>query len=306
MKTVDRRSFLRYCVASAAALGIDGPVLHTLRRALAAGGSGLPTVIWLAGANCTGCTVSLANRIGTDGPVDLKDLLLGTISLAYHPNLMGAAGDLAVDVLADASRGDYILAVEGGIPTAFGGHTCMLWSENGTEVTAQEAVTRLAPRAQAILAIGTCASFGGVAGGAPNPTGIRSVQALTGYPTINIPGCPTHPDWVVWTIAQLLAGVTPSLDSNRRPTALFSTSYTVHDKCPRRHTDEAETFGVEGRCLEELGCKGPKTRADCPTRLWNGQTNWCIGANAICLGCTESGFPDRFSAFYGGEDEGDD
>lgn len=304
MRNVDRRSFIRYCIYSAAALGLDQTVVGRLREAYAAGNGSLPTVLWLAAANCTGCTVSLANRIAADQPVDVGDLLINTIDLAYHPNLMGAAGELAVDTLNEASRGDYVLVVEGGIPTAFGGHTCTLWNENGQDVTALDAVTQLAPSAQAILAVGTCASFGGIPGGSPNPTGIRTVKQVTGYNTVNIPGCPTHPDWIIYTIATLLAGAPLPLDADSRPTALFSTRYTVHDKCPRRETEEAETFGVDGRCLEELGCKGPKTRADCPTRLWNGQTNWCIGANAICLGCTQKGFPDTFSPFYGeGEDD---
>ena len=61
--------------------------------------------------------------------------------------------------------------------------------------------------------------------------------------------------------------------------------------------------------LKELGCKGPKTKADCYSRYWNSGTNWCIGANAIRIGCTEKGFPDSFSPFYSGaghkdEDEG--
>jgi hydrogenase small subunit len=113
---------------------------------------------------------------------------------------------------------------------------------------------------------------------------------------INIPGCPVHPDWVVWTIAQLLAGVSPALDAEGRPSALYSRS--VHDRCPRKGQGDATTFAVEGKCLKKLGCKGPDTRADCPTRLWNGGTNWCIGANAECIGCAAPKFPDGWQSFY--------
>jgi hydrogenase small subunit len=266
-----------------------------LEEAMAAGGAGLPTVVWLNGANCTGCTVSLANRISSNAPTDVADLLVNFIDLAFHPNLMGAAGDLAVQTLHQATSRDFILAVDGGIPTAFDGHTCMLWTDNGDEVTAMDAVTSLAPQAGAVLSIGSCASYGGIPGGAPNPTGVTSVSELTGLSTINIPGCPAHPDWIVWTIAQLLVGKVPSLDSYGRPAELFNR--TVHSQCPYREREEVERFGVPG-CLEELGCKGQSTMADCPDRQWNNGTNWCIGANAICLGCTESGFPDRFSPFY--------
>ncbi|MBC8419183.1 MAG: hydrogenase small subunit [Desulfobacteraceae bacterium] len=303
MKEVSRRDFLKYCIGSAAALGLNLTVLGKLEQALAAGGNA-PPVIWLNGANCTGCTVSLANLFSTQGPTDVADLLVNTIDLAFHPNLMGAAGDLAVAQLKNATEGPFILAVDGGIPTAFGGRTCMLWTEGGREITALEAVKELAPKAAVVLSIGTCASFGGVPAGAPNPTGVQSIGRITGVPTINIPGCPTHPDWVVGTIAQLLAGEFPSLDSDGRPKVYFKRK--IHDRCPRKEEDKAKTFGVDVRCLKELGCKGPETKADCYSRLWNSGTNWCIGANAICIGCTEKGFPDEFSRFYKGQGRDDE
>ena len=293
---IGRRQFLKYCVGSAAALGLPLTVVGKLEHALAADGDGLPTVIWLNGANCTGCTVSLANRLSPEGPTDIADLLVNYINLAFHPNLMGAAGDLAVQTLNEATAKPYVLAIDGGVPTAFDGHTCLLWTENGHEVTAKEAVTRLAPDAAAILSIGTCASFGGIPAGNPNPTKIVSVGNLIGKQTINIPGCPTHPDWIVWTIANLLAGVVPELDDRGRPREIFGEE--IHKRCPRKGTGEAKIFGKEGVCLKSLGCKGPRTRADCHMRQWNNATNWCIGANAVCLGCTESGFPDSFSPFY--------
>jgi hydrogenase small subunit len=213
---------------------------------------------------------------------------------------MGAAGDLAVEQLEAAARESYILAVDGGIPTAFGGHTCLLWTDSsGHEVTALEAVKRLAPNAAAILSIGTCASFGGIPAADPNPTGIVSVGELLGKQPINLPGCPTHPDWIVWTIANLLAGVIPTLDGVGRPAELYHGAYeSIHKVCPRKGMPKAEIFGQDRTCLKDLGCRGPETRADCPSRKWNNGTNWCIGANAICIGCTEAGFPDKFSPFY--------
>ena len=293
---VDRREFIKYCISSAAALSLPLTVVGKLEQSLAAD-TALPTVIWLNGANCTGCTVSLANLFSESGPQDIADLLLNTVNLAYHPTLMGAAGDLAVQQLTAATEGDYILAIDGGIPTAFNGHACLLWTEqDGTEVTAMEAVQRLAPGAQEVLSVGTCASYGGVPSSTPNPTGIVSVRELTGIPSINIPGCPTHPDWIVWTIAHLLAGETPALDYYYRPVQLYGRE--LHKDCPYREREEAKTFGIRNACLKELGCKGEKTKSDCPSRKWNNGTNWCIGAGNICIGCTESGFPDRFSPFY--------
>jgi hydrogenase small subunit len=304
---ITRREFLALLAYSAAVVGCGGggssggagpsatsPSIPTISQ-----GAGGPTVLWLSGAACSGCTVSLANRIAPSDPTDVGDLLINHINLAYHATLMGAAGDMAVKNLKDLSAGPFILAVEGGIPTAFNGKACVLWSDGGTEVTALSAVRDLASRSMANLCIGTCASFGGIPASSPNPTQIQSLSQATGKSTINIPGCPAHPDWIVLTIAELLAGRTPALDSSGRPTTFFSgDSLRVHSRCPRRDAGEASTFGLDGRCLEELGCKGPNTQGDCPTRQWNNNTNWCVGANAICLGCTESGFPDRFSPFY--------
>lgn len=293
---IHRRQFLKYCVGSAAALGLPMTVLGKLEVALAATTSPLPKVIWLNAANCTGCTVSLSNLLSDSGPTDIADLLFNTIDLVFHPTLMSAAGDLAVQQLKNTARESYILAVEGGIPTAFGGNTCMLWSEDGVDVTAMEAVQMLAPNAAAILSIGTCASHGGIPAASPNPTGIVSVSELTGLDTVNIPGCPTHPDWIVWTVAHLLAGEMPRLDSSRRPIELYGTE--IHKKCPRKENGEAKTFGIANKCLKELGCKGEETKSDCPSRKWNNGSNWCIGAGAICIGCTERNFPDKFSPFY--------
>ncbi len=277
-------------------MGLPLTVLGKLEHALAAEEAALPKVIWLNGSNCSGCTVSLANLFSESGPTDIADLLFNTIDLAFHPTLMAASGDLAVQQLKDTAQGSYILAIDGGIPTAFDGNTCILWSDGGKEVTALEAVEMLAPNAAAVLSIGTCASYGGIPAAAPNPTGVVSVSELVGSKTINIPGCPTHPDWIVWTVAHLLAGETPQLDELNRPAALYATE--IHQTCPRRGQEKAQTFGIEQQCLMSLGCKGPETKSDCPSRKWNNGTNWCIGAGGLCIGCTESDFPDKFSPFY--------
>jgi hydrogenase small subunit len=312
MRELDRRRFVAYCAGSAAVLGLDATVLGTLNEAVAKPRRSkpgrppkdpLPRVIWLAAGNCTGCSVSLANLTSTSSPTDIGDLLLNTISLGYHPNLMGAAGDLAVQQLNEIAAGGYVLVVEGGVPRAFGGNTCILYTQGGADVTALDAVASLAAGAIAVLAVGSCASFGGVPGGAPNPTGIVPVSEVAGRPVINIPGCPSHPDWIVWTIAQLLAGQSIRLDASGRPGQLFSRR--VHDLCPFEEGREANTYGVHRACLEELGCRGESTRADCAVRRWNNGTGWCVEAGAICIGCTESGFPDAFSPFYRGEG-GDD
>jgi hydrogenase small subunit len=298
---VSRREFLSYCATSAATLGLASTI-GPMTKALAATSG--PPIIWLKGASCTGCTISLSNLVSSSAPVDVADLLIHTIDLVYHPTLMGAAGDSAVQALVNATAGNFILAVEGGIPTLYNGKTCTVYTQNGVDITALAAVQQLAPKASKVLAIGTCASFGGMAGASPNPTGVKSVSAATGVSTINIPGCPPHPDWMVWTIAQLLAGNTLSLDKYNRPTALYGS--LVHSKCSRKNLQWATSLSQTGLCMGNLGCKGRQTYADCPTRKWNNGTNWCIGTvsssgngtDSLCQGCTESGFPDKFAPLF--------
>jgi hydrogenase small subunit len=296
-----RRDFLKLATASAGVIGLSALELSQLEEALANPAG--PTVLWLQGAGCTGCSVSLLNRVSATAPTSAGDLLINTINLAYHPNVMALAGQSAADVLQKAyAKGGYVLAVEGGVPTAFGGNTCWAYSYNGVDVTFKDALNALAAKASKILAIGTCASWGGVSAAPPNPYGVQGVGTATGRPVINIAGCPPHPDWVVWTIAQLILGRNIALDSYKRPTALYGR--TVHDQCPRREQDETDSFGPRG-CLKELGCRGPETHANCPAVRWNNAVAWCIGSNATCLGCSEPNFPGT-APFYRGEDDGDD
>ena len=166
-------------------------------------------------------------------------------------------------------------------------------------------VKDFASRAAFVIAAGTCASFGGVAAGSPNPTAARSLGAVVGTArVVNVPGCPTHPDWLVGTIAYLLKyGQAPALDGHRRPVMYFKSK--VHDLCPYREDDH-------NLCLEDQGCRGKQTRGDCPARRWNSPgaatpgVNWCVLARSPCHGCTEPTFPDGMSPFYKEDDEGDD
>jgi len=290
---VTRRDFLKFCGASAAALGLSATDLLRLKDALAAPGA--PPVIWLQGSACTGCSVSFLNLISAAAPTTAADVLTQSINLIYHPNLMALAGDSAVAEVEKAyNAGGYLLAVEGGVPTKFNGNTCWAWNYGGEDITFKDAVVDLAARAAGVLCIGTCASFGGIPSAPPNPTGVKSVQAVTGKTTINIAGCPPHPNWLAWTVVQLLLGNSITLDSYGRPQQLFS-GYTVHDMCWRRANYDAglkaSSFGVDSLCLYDLGCRGPETIASCPFGGWNGGANWCVDANAPCIGCTNSNFP---------------
>jgi hydrogenase small subunit len=299
---IGRRSFLRYCGLSAAYLGI-GSRMGALAQALEKGGSGAPRVVWLKGSSCDGCSISLLNRIADTAPRTAVDVLVDDVDLVFHSNLSTLCGESAVaGMLQTYERGNYILVVEGGVPTAFDGHACIAWSERGREVTFREAVTMFASRATHVICAGTCASWGGIPASGSNPTRVVGVQSLIGRTTVNIAGCPANPDWLVWPIVQVLTGGSIVLDAAGRPVALYQGQGTIHAKCPRRDTEEADTLGQDGRCMKEIGCRGPMTSARC-AGCWNGKAGsgrWCIGVNAPCHGCVEPGFPGPQS-FYAGE-----
>lgn len=283
---ISRRDFLRVC-SKAGALALGAGQLAGLEKLLA--GPDAPVCLWLQGSGCSGCSVSFLNLIAAEAPRTAADVLISSVSLAYHPTLMGAAGDLAVETLERAQEtGRFLLVVEGGVPTAFDGHACIAWSKGGAEVTFQEAVTSLASKASAVVCVGTCAAWGGIPAAPPNPTGVRSVSAVTGRKTLNIGGCPPHPDWIVWGIANALLGTTVAVDAAGRPTAIYGR--TVHDRCPRRRSPETYTYGLDSLCMRALGCKGESTPAPCPSSKWNNGESWCIQANAPCLGCTNPSF----------------
>lgn len=302
---ISRRDLLRAAAALAAAPGLRSSAALALERALS-GEEGVP-VVWLQGQSCSGCSVSLLNSIYY---TTADDLLLNTIDLKFHPTVMAAAGDSAATAAESArASGGYVLVIEGAIPTGAEGRYCELWPG----MSMHQALVTYAPGASWILAVGTCAAFGGMSAGSPNPTTASSVAAVLGGDSrvINIPGCPAHPDWIVGTIAYLLAyGHAPPLDASRRPTAYFSNK--IHDYCPERRKycgdkREASRLSQPG-CLEKLGCRGKQTYADCYMRKWNGGqpntfgANWCIGARTPCHGCVQPNFPDGMSPFFREDD----
>jgi NiFe hydrogenase small subunit HydA len=281
------------------ALGLNATGVLRLGEAEALEG-GVP-VVWLQAQSCNGCSVSLLNCIYY---TTIDDLLLNTIDLDFHPTLMAAAGNLAVAAAERAyRRGGYVLVVEGSIPTAAGGDYCQLWSG----MSALDGVARFAERAAFIMGVGSCACYGGVVHGAPNPTGAQGLaDEYFGKRTIKLPSCPAQPDRVVGTVAYLIAnGSAPPLDAFGRPLDFHGEK--VHERCTFKESFDANEFAPglsETGCLFKLGCKGRETWADCPTRRWNpagaGErgVNWCIGAGCPCIGCSEPDFPDGKSPFY--------
>ncbi len=269
-------------------------------------------VLWLQGAGCSGCSVTLLNSVSPNPRNILVDEVLPGkhLNLRFHPTLMAGAGDTAIAELErtrDEAKGAFVLIVEGSIPVAADGAYGMIGEKQGQEISIHSWVKSLGRDALAIVAVGTCAVFGGIPSGAPNPTQSEDVHQILSVegietPLINVPGCPPHPDWIVSTVASLLLKGLPQageLDEYLRPKAFYG--QLIHENCPRRSYFDEGKFAEklsDPHCLYELGCKGPVTHADCPTRLWNNGVNWCVGSGAPCIGCVEPTFPDVVAPVY--------
>lgn len=262
--------------------------------------------VWLAGASCSGCSVSLLNAVAPT----VKNVLIDPVipgkhlNLKFHATIMAGQGEPVIKVLQttqSASKGSYLLLIEGAVVTQDDGLYCTIGEAGAKHISFKDKFLELARDALAVVGIGTCACFGGIPSGKPNPSGSKSVkQALAEAglktPVINVPGCPPHPDWMVGTVAMVMLGGLPpaeALDYAGRPKAFYGK--LIHENCPRRPYFDAGQFakftGDEG-CLYQIGCKGPMTYADCPTRLWNNGVNWCVGSGSPCLGCCEPTYPD--------------
>ena len=284
---VDRRDFVKVCMMAAAALGL--PASTGIKWAEAAEAGLKPSVIWLHFQECTGCTESL---LRTSHP-DLASLILDLVSLDYCETLMAASGYQVEDALHQAMEehaGSYICVVEGAIPTKDDGVYCQIAGR-----TAIDILQEVGSKAGAVIAIGSCASWGGVPSADPNPTGsVGAHEILEGIPVVNLPGCPSNPyNFLGVALQYATMGTLPALDDEGRP--LFAYGRTIHEHCPRRaHFDAGRfvrQFGDEGHklgyCLFAMGCKGPETYANCSTLHYNEIPDlWPIGIGAPCFGCT--------------------
>ncbi|MEW6697098.1 MAG: hydrogenase small subunit [Bacillota bacterium] len=263
------------------------------------GASSKPPLIWLGTNTCAGDMLSLVNSIDPG----YRDLINELIDFRYNYLFMTAEGDLATDMLyktASERPGEFILVVEGTIPTKSKGFYAVIGRKNGKPLTALQAVRDLAPKAKYVVAAGTCAAFGGPYAAAPNPSGSKPVQAVVHRKVINVPGCPIHPDWMMGTLAHLVWYGEPEMDGLNRPIMFYGE--TIHNLCQRRHFFEQGKFAKqpgEPWCMYKIGCKGPSTYADCPYRQWSGEhLSWPVKANTPCIGCTSPEFPDGDAPFF--------
>jgi hydrogenase small subunit len=300
---VSRRSFLQFCssLMVAAPFGLAITDHKTPEDVAARIGKVIrPPVVWLHFQDCTGCTETLLRP----SHPDLGDLILNVISLEYHETLMAGSGKQAEESLRDSVAryaGKYVCVVEGSIPTRDNGIYMKLAGRPAMEV-----LQDIGGKAAAIIAIGSCASWGGIPSADPAPTGAVGVaDLLPSKPIINLPGCPPNPYTLLGVVLQFAAnGSLPELDHERRPK--FAYDRDIHEHCPRRpHFDAGrfvKQFGDEGHregwCLYEMGCKGPDTHAGCSTRHFNELPDvWPIGIGAPCIGCTEKSIAFRMPMF---------
>ena len=292
---LDRRDFLKLCTTTASLLGLGAAGIPRIAEALVRAAAQRPSVVWLNFASDSGCTEALIKATYPNA----AQLILEILSLDYNETVMAAAGTQAEEVLADAlKRGDYILIIEGAIPTKKG--YGMIARREMIDIGKE-----FAAKAKAVIAVGSCATHGGVPGGNPNPAGMKGVREALGVPAINLDLCPVNERILIATIVDfLLTQRVPELDSYGRPKIFYG--QTIHDQCERRaHFDAGrfvERFGSReeelGYCLYKMGCKGPDTYANCSRFRYNDRVSWCIGAGAPCIGCGEPGWVDKFAGFY--------
>jgi len=192
---------MKYCAVAAGALGLTTTDLMKIEKAMATpmekGGT---QVVWLNGAACTGCTVSLANTAylstiqdllvpwaDAAGPVataaglsasatvdalklyDLTDTAAnGPLDLVFMETLSSSVGHRAILAAQSALTSPFVLCVEGAIQTDDDGNYCRIGNgavyDDTKTISFADEVMEFATSSNcvAILAVGTCASYGGI------------------------------------------------------------------------------------------------------------------------------------------------
>jgi hydrogenase small subunit len=279
-------------------------------------------VLWITvGLSCEGDSVAMTAATNPS----LEDIITGAIPgmpkvVVHNQVLAYEVGQEYVQAWFDAQDGKldpFVLVIEGSLGNEKingAGH----WTGFGVNpdtsqpITVNEWLDRLAPKAAAIVAVGTCATYGGIPAMANNPTGAMGVRdylgsnwkSKAGIPIVNIPGCPAQPDNMTEMLVALvfaLAGMgpVPELDDAGRPVSLFGR--TTHESCNRaafyEEGDFATEYGADHRCLVKLGCRGPVVKCNVPLRGWVNHMGGCPNVGGICMACTMPGFPDKYMPF---------
>jgi len=297
---MDKETFSTFCRQnrSGDTHRITETVLPEVSKFLLHAGQHKLPVIWLETDDSGDNNIAFMNSTYPYAGQIFEDM----IDLIYSNTFMAAQGDDALRILFSAAeqyKGVFTLVVEGAIPTKDNGLYCVIAQTQLHRITALEAVQWLGSLAKYVVAVGTCACFGGPTSAEPNITSSVGVSAVLARDVIHVSGCPINPDWFVGTLAHLLMYGIPELDKLGRPTLFYEN--TVHRHCQRRsyfdRQDYAKHLG-DKECMFSLGCMGPRTHADCPYRQWINYVNWPVRANTPCIGCTTPNFPDGSSPFF--------
>jgi len=282
---------------------------------------------WLAGMSCDGCSIA---AVGAKNPT-VEQLMTGSIPglpkiILHHPVLAVEAGHRFMEPYYKALRGElnapYVVLYEGSVADEqiakdSGGYFSAMGMEdlgdgNWRPYPTADMLEQMAPKAAAVIAVGTCATWGGVPAAIGNVTNAMGVMdflgkdylSALGLPVINVPGCAPVGDNITETITAVLmflagVGPLPAFDELGRPAWMFDE--TVHRGCPRAGYYEEGTFAKEygdKECLVELGCWGPVVQCNIARRGSIGHNGGCMNVGGICIGCTMPGFPDAFAPFY--------
>jgi len=278
------------------------------------------SVVWLtAGLGCDGDTIAMTAATRPS----IEDLIGGVLPgvprlRLYNPVLSYENGEDLLSVFERAARdeiGPFILVVEGSIPDE-SNKPEGTWAGFGTDEQGQPISTcswidRLASKAWAVVAIGTCAAYGGIHAMAGNPTGCMGLgdylghafRSRAGIPLVAVPGCPVQPDAFMETLLHLMRQSVGkasmiALDEQARPIWLFG--QTAHEGCSRgSHYEQAQFASAPGEphCIVKLGCWGPVVNCNVGRRGWVNSVGGCASVGGVCIGCTMPGFPDKFMPF---------
>jgi uptake hydrogenase small subunit len=279
------------------------------------GDSRMLNVLWLQAGGCGGCSLSLLGADTVDFPALLRD---NGIDMLWHPALSLAEAQELPDLMQACLDGTVrldALCIEGAMlrgPQGSGRFHRLC----GTDAPMIDWVRKLAGVARHVLAIGSCAAWGGISASGSNPADACGLQyederqggllgagfrARGGLPVVNVAGCPTHPGWVTDTLMALAAGLPAQddLDPLGRPRSYADE--LVHHGCTRNEYYEYKASAAKpsdlGCTMENMGCKGTQAHADCNTRLWNGYGS-CTRAGYACISCTEPGFQSPGHPFH--------
>jgi hydrogenase small subunit len=296
-KGVSRRDFIKFCSAMAATLALPASFIPKIAEAVVAQ---KPYLVWLEFSDCAGDTEA---TLRATNPT-IGDIVLDVFSLEYHETIMAPSGKNAEKSLQDVvknHKGKYFAIVEGAIPMNDNGIYCCIGGRSALDIARE-----VCGNAAATIAVGSCATWGGIASAKPNPTGAVGVEkAVPGIPLVNLPGCPMNVENLTATIVHYLTfGSLPVLDSRKRP--LFAHGKRIHDNCERRGHFDAGQFvqkwGDEGHrqgwCLYEMGCKGPEAFFNCPTIKFNEGTSWPIQGGHGCIACAADNNWDTMTPIY--------